>query len=70
MRNDKTLPRRNFLKTGAAAAAAFTILPSGSYGRARRISANDRVNIATIGCGGMGRANLHALAGMNHVALS
>ena len=63
------LPRRDFLKTGAAAAAALTILPSGSYGKARKISANDRVNIATIGCGGMGRANLQALASMNHVAL-
>ena len=69
MRKDKQLPRRDFLKTSAAAAAAFTILPSGSYGRSRRISANDRVNIATIGCGGMGRANLQALASMNHVAL-
>jgi predicted dehydrogenase len=63
------LPRRDFLSTGAAAAAAFTLLPSGSYGRTRKISANDKVNIATIGCGGMGRANLQALAGMNHVAM-
>ena len=75
MRNDKpsspgaTLPRREFLKTGAAAATAFTILPGGAYAKSRRISANDRVNIATIGCGGMGRANLQALASMNHVAL-
>jgi predicted dehydrogenase len=64
-----SLPRRDFLKTGAATAAAFTILPSGSYGRTRRLSANDKVNIATIGCGGMGRANLQALASMNHVAM-
>src|SRR5688500_16704423 len=69
MRNDKSLPRREFIKAGAASAAAFTLLPSGSYGKQRRISANDKVNIATIGCGGMGRANLMALASMNHVAL-
>lgn len=67
--NQKHLPRRDFLKTGAAAAAAFTILPSGSYGKNRRISANDRVNIAAIGCGGMGRANLQALSSQNIVAL-
>jgi predicted dehydrogenase len=69
MRNLHLLPRRDFLKTGAAAAAAFTLLPSGSYARQRRISANDRVNIAVIGCGGMGRANLHALSSQNIVAL-
>ena len=69
MRKDIQLPRRDFLKTSAAAAAAFTILPSGSYGRTRRISANDRVNIATIGCGGMGRANLQALSSQNLVAM-
>jgi predicted dehydrogenase len=69
MRHSSSLPRRDFLKTGTAAAAAFTLLPSGSYGKARRISANDRVNIAVIGCGGMGRANLHALSSQNIVAL-
>jgi predicted dehydrogenase len=63
------LPRRDFLKTGAAAAAAFTILPGGVYAKPRRISANDRVNIAVIGAGGMGRANLQALSSQNIVAL-
>jgi predicted dehydrogenase len=67
--NHQHLPRRDFLKTGAAAAAAFTILPSGSYGKTRRISANDRVNVAFVGCGGMGRANLQALSSQNIVAL-
>jgi len=65
----KTLPRRDFMRNAAATAAAFTLLPSGSYGKQRRISANDRVNIATVGCGGMGRANLVALANMNLVAM-
>ncbi len=75
MSNNKTsgaqdnLPRRDFLKSGAAAAAAFTILSSGAYGKPRRISKNDRVNIAVIGSGGMGRANLQALTSQNIVAL-
>jgi predicted dehydrogenase len=63
------LPRRTFIRNAAATAAAFTLLPTGSYGRQRRISANDRVNVATVGCGGMGRANLMALANMNLVAM-
>src|ERR1041384_8742187 len=64
-----TLPRRDFMRNAAATAAALTLLPSGSYGKQRRISANDKVNIATVGCGGMGRANLVALANMNLVAM-
>jgi predicted dehydrogenase len=63
------LPRRDFMRNAAATAAALTLLPSGSYGKQRRISANDKVNVATVGCGGMGRANLVALANMNLVAM-
>ena len=65
----QSLPRRDFLKSGAAAATAFTILSSGAYGKPRRISKNDRVNVAVIGAGGMGRANLQALSSQNIVAL-
>ena len=63
------LPRREFLRTASAAAAAFTILPSGSYGKSRRIAPSDRVGIAAVGVGGMGRANLNALASQDIVAL-
>jgi predicted dehydrogenase len=64
-----SLPRRDFMRSAAATAAAFTILPGDAFGKTRRISANDRVNIAAIGVGGMGRANLHALSSQNIVAL-
>jgi len=63
------LPRREFVRNAAVAAAAFSILPSGSYGRTRRIAPSDRVNIATVGVGGMGRQNLVALSSQNLVAL-
>ena len=63
------LPRREFLRTAAATTAAFTILPSGVYAKSRRISPNDRVNVAAVGVGGMGRANLQALSSQNIVAL-
>ena len=63
------LPRREFLRNAGATAAAFTLLSSGSYGKSKKISANDRVNIAAVGVGGMGRANLQALSSQNIVAL-
>jgi len=63
------IPRREFLRNAAIAGAAFTVLPGQSVGKPRRISANDRVNIAGIGVGGMGRANMQALSSMNLVAM-
>jgi predicted dehydrogenase len=62
------LPRRQFLGS-AAAATALTFIPRHVLGRPRRIAPSDRVNIAAVGVGGMGRANLHALASQNIVAL-
>ena len=63
------LPRREFMRNAAAAAAAFTLLPRGAQARPRKIAPSDRVNIAAVGVGGMGRANLHALSSQNIVAL-
>src|SRR5688500_2515107 len=63
------LPRREFMRSAAVTAAAFTILPRGVQARPRKISPSDRVNIAAVGVGGMGRANLQALATQNIVAL-
>jgi predicted dehydrogenase len=63
------LPRRQFLRNSAAAAAALSLLPRAGSAKQGRISANDRVNVATVGCGGMGRANMMALSGMNLVAM-
>ena len=54
------LPRRQFLGA-AAAATAFTIVPRHVLGGPRHIAPSDRVNIAGVGVGGMGRANLQAL---------
>src|SRR6187549_902214 len=63
------LPRRQFMHTAAAAAAAFTVLPRHVLGGPRHIAPSDRVNIAGVGVGGMGRANMQALSGMNLVAM-
>ena len=63
------LPRRDFMRNAAAATAAFTLLPRHVLGKSKRIAPSDRVNIAAVGVGGMGRANLQALSSQNIVAL-
>src|ERR1700676_2036052 len=70
------LSRRKFLTTGAAAAvsgaattgSAFTIVPRHVLGRGFT-PPSDMLNIAGVGVGGIGRANLVALATQNIVAL-
>ena len=61
--------RRQFMRSAAATAAAFTILPRHVLGGPRHIAPSDRVNIAGVGVGGMGRANMQALASQNLVAM-
>jgi len=63
------LPRREFMRNAALAAAAFTIVPRHVLGGPRHIAPSDRVNIAGVGVGGMGRANMQALSSMNLVAM-
>jgi predicted dehydrogenase len=48
------ISRRAFLKAGAAAAAAVTLVPALA---ARTYAANDSVNLGIIGVGGMGQGN-------------
>ncbi len=61
----KDISRRNFLSyTSIAGAAAL-----GATRTARAQAANDKLNIAAIGIGGMGGSNLRRLAGENIVAL-
>jgi predicted dehydrogenase len=59
------LTRRRFLKTSAAAAAATFAAPALLRGR----NLNDKLNIAIIGCGGRGAANMADVASENIVAL-
>jgi len=60
--------RRRFL-TGAAATGAFTILPRYVLGGKGYAAPSDKLNVATIGAGGMGRNNTKNLADENIVAL-
>jgi predicted dehydrogenase len=67
-RTGQPVPRRDFLKTTAAAAAGLTIVPRHVLG-AGMTAPSDRLNIAGVGVGGMGRVNLTALSSENIVAL-
>ncbi|MEA4978481.1 MAG: Gfo/Idh/MocA family oxidoreductase, partial [Petrimonas sp.] len=65
-----TYSRREFLKTAAIGAAGLTVVPNTVLGKARGYtSPSDKLNIAGIGVGGMGRRNLANMKTENIVAL-
>lgn len=61
--------RRSFLATTATAAAAVTILPSNVVAGLGHKAPSDKLNIAGVGVGGMGFANLKNLASENIIGL-
>ncbi len=61
--------RRQFLKLGAAAAAAVSIVPRHVLGGAGNTPPSEKLNIAGIGIGGQGGGDLHEMASQNIVAL-
>jgi predicted dehydrogenase len=63
-----SLTRRQFLYTTALAAGA-TALSGCIHPRPRTVSANEKLNIGVIGCGGKGRSDLQFCASENIVAL-
>lgn len=64
------ISRRSFLQKGTAAVAALTIVPSSILGKSHGYTApSDKLNIAGVGIGGMGFANLKNMADENIVAL-
>jgi predicted dehydrogenase len=67
--NNKSVSRRHFIKGAALTAAAFTIVPRHVIGGPGFTAPSDKVNIAGVGVGGMGRANLLNLSTQNIVAL-
>ncbi|MBN1560849.1 gfo/Idh/MocA family oxidoreductase, partial [candidate division KSB1 bacterium] len=56
--------RRTFVKSSAIAATSLTIMPSHVFG------ANERLNVAVIGCGRMGRNNLSVYSSRNDVNIA
>ena len=68
MSNKKEISRRSFLAEVAAGGAACALIPGDVLGRGAT-PPSDKLNIAAVGVGGMGRANLINLASQNIVAL-
>lgn len=63
------ISRRSFLTNTATAAAGFMIVPRHVLGGVGYSAPSDTLNIAGIGVGGMGAANLSNIKGQNIVAL-
>ena len=56
------ISRRSFLQRGAAAAAAFSIVPGSILGKSHGyVAPTDKLNIAAVGIGGMGSSNLRKM---------
>lgn len=61
--------RRQFLKTASAAALGINLVSGCARIGSKRISPNEKLNIAGIGVGGQGAGDLREMAGENIVAL-
>jgi len=57
-----SVPRRSFLTSAAAVTAGFTIVPRHVLGGSGRLAPSDRLNIAGVGIGGMGKNNIERCA--------
>jgi len=66
---DDSVPRRKFLASAAAATAGITIVPRHVLGGQGVTAPSDKLNIAGVGIGGMGKGNLERCATENIVAL-
>lgn len=62
-----TTTRRDFIKAGAAAFSAFTIVPRHVLGGPGFVAPSDKVNVALVGAGGQGRWNLRELFKLDDV---
>lgn len=54
MKSSKKVNRRKFIKTTAAGAASFSIIPSHVLAGSGKIAPSDRIHVANIGCGTQG----------------
>src|SRR5690349_17108594 len=61
--------RRQFLKTTSLATATITLVPRHVLGQPGLKAPSERLNIAGVGVGGMGKNNLKACSAENIVAL-
>ncbi|HEC41546.1 MAG TPA: Gfo/Idh/MocA family oxidoreductase [Bacteroides sp.] len=67
--NQSTHSRRRFIGMTAATGAAFTIVPSFAVSGLGHVAPSDKLNVAGVGVGGIGRRDLGKITGQNIVAL-
>jgi hypothetical protein len=65
--NSKNISRRKFIGTTGAVAAGLTILPSSVISGFGRRMPSDKLNIAAVGIGGVGKSNLNAVKGTENI---
>jgi len=68
-KESEKMSRRKFISTGAAATAAFTIVPRHVLGGKGIVPPSDKLNIAAIGAGGKGHSDIKAASTENIIAL-
>jgi hypothetical protein len=67
--NEKKQSRREFMRNSTVAGIGFTIVPSYAVSGLGHVAPSDKLNIAGIGIGGKGHANLTGMNSENIVAL-
>jgi len=63
-----TITRRGFISTSASAIAGLTIIPAHAVSGLGHMAPSDKLNIACVGIGGMGRSNLVNVARTENIA--
>ena len=71
VKTSQKFSRREFLSATAATAFSFTIVPRHVLGGQGQTPPSERLNVAGIGCGGMGGGDIATITklGANYVAL-
>ncbi|MGF1580742.1 MAG: Gfo/Idh/MocA family protein [Gemmataceae bacterium] len=59
--------RRDFLKASAGIGAGLWVAGSEFPSLAKPLAANDKINVAIVGCGGRGGGNLNSIAGSENI---
>jgi predicted dehydrogenase len=68
-KSNEMTSRRSFIKGAATTAAAITVVPRHVLGGSAFTAPSDKLNIAGVGVGGMGKSNIKACNSENIVAL-
>src|ERR1043166_4526156 len=66
-KQESTLSRRAFLRTAGTTVATFSIVPRHVIAGSGETPPSEKINIAGIGCGGMGGGDINAVARNNNI---